>query len=81
MVHRCVAKPAASALPLTGPPRELDEIDTELVSRKALAAGSSVCVTDRIVEILSDKALAVGDETQPAASALPLTIMIRELSQ
>ncbi|MEX1027197.1 MAG: hypothetical protein WD049_04220, partial [Candidatus Paceibacterota bacterium] len=80
--------PAASALPLTGQPsRELVEIDTELVSRKALAAGSSLCVTDRIVSNMSDN-LAVGDATEPAASASPLTgvtdrivAMIGELSQ
>ena len=36
--------PAASALPLTGkPPRELDEIDTELKG-----------VTDRIVEMIGE---------------------------
>ena len=38
------AKPAASALPLTGrPPRELDEIDTKLKG-----------VTDRIVEMIGE---------------------------
>ena len=59
-----IAKPAASALPLTGPPRELDEIDTELKG-----------VTDRIGKLsLSDRALALGDATEPAASAVPLTV-------
>jgi hypothetical protein len=47
-------EPAASAVPLTGAPRELDEIDTALVSRKALAAGSSIRVTDRIVEMIGE---------------------------
>lgn len=37
------AKPAASAVPLTEPPRELDEIDTELKG-----------VTDRIVEMIGE---------------------------
>ena len=56
--------PAASALPLTGQsPRELDEINIPSVSRKALAAGSSVFHAGS----------SVTPYATPAASALPLT--------
>lgn len=55
MAERAVNEPAASALPLTRrSPRELDQIDGTHVSRKALAAGSPWCVTDRIVEMIGE---------------------------